>query len=314
VIGYLARRLAWAIVVLAAVALLTFLLAYVLPADPARMIAGPQARPEDVAAIRRALGLDKPFLVQLATYLGNLLRGDFGHSFHQNKDVLPLLLQRFPATLQLAVTGLILEVAIGLPLGLMAAVRKGTWFDRAATATTIVLISAPSFWVGYLILEAVFQAHLARIDIFPVGGGYKPFDLRYLFLPALTLGFSGAAYYNRVMRATMIEELHRDYVRTARAKGLAERVVLWRHALRNAIGPVLVQVGLDLGFFLGGVVVVEQVFSWPGIGKLAVESIVTADVPLILGTVVFGTLCIVIANLTVDLVNAMLDPRIRLGG
>lgn len=313
-ISYLVRRIAWAVVVVAAVAVMTFLLAYVLPADPARMIAGPQARPEDVAAIRHALGLDRPFLVQLATYLGNLLHGDFGHSYHQNHDVLPLLLQRFPATLQLAVAGLALEIAIGLPLGLMAAAKKGTWFDRAATATTIVLVSAPSFWVGYLLLEVVFQAHLAKIDIFPVGGGYKSLDLRYLFLPALTLGFGGAAYYNRVMRATMIEELHRDYIRTARAKGLRERSVLWRHALRNAIGPVLIQIGLDLGFFLGGVVVVEQVFSWPGIGKLAVESIVTADVPLIMGTVVFGTLCIVVANLAVDIVNAVVDPRIRLGG
>jgi len=308
---YLLRRLGWAALVLAGVALLTFFLSYVLPADPARMVAGPQARPEDVAAIRHALGLDRPFLDQLGTYLGNILHGNFGHSYHQNKDVLPLLLQRFPATAQLAVAGLFLELLIGIPLGVMAATRKGTGFDRAATVLTIVLVSAPSFWVGYLILEAVFQAHKAGLDLFAVGGGYKPFDLRYLVLPALTLGFSGAAYYNRIMRATMIDELHREYIRTARAKGLPERRVLWHHAIRNAIGPVVIQIGLDLGFFLGGVVVVEQVFSWPGIGKLAVESIVTADVPLIMGTVLFGTLCIVIANLAVDILNAVVDPRIR---
>jgi peptide/nickel transport system permease protein len=175
----------------------------------------------------------------------------------------------------------------------------------------VVLISAPSFWVGYLLLEAVFQLNQAHFAFLPVGGGYKPFDLRYLALPALTLGFSGAAYYNRLVRATMIEELSRDYVRTARAKGIGERAVLWRHALRNAVGPVLTQIGLDFGFFLGGVVVVEQVFSWPGIGKLAVEAIVTADVPLIMGTVLFGTVCIVIANLVVDVGNAIVDPRIR---
>ena len=308
---YLLRRLGWAVLVLAGVALLTFFLTYVLPADPARMVAGPQARPEDVAAIRHALGLDRPFLDQLGTYLGNILHGNFGHSYHQNKDVLPLLLQRFPATAQLAVAGLFLELLIGIPLGVMAATRKGTGFDRAATVLTIILVSAPSFWVGYLILEAVFQAHKAGFDLFAVGGGYKPFDLRYLLLPALTLGFSGAAYYNRIMRATMIDELHREYIRTARAKGLPERRVLWHHAIRNAIGPVVIQIGLDLGFFLGGVVVVEQVFSWPGIGKLAVESIVTADVPLIMGTVLFGTLCIVIANLAVDILNAVVDPRIR---
>jgi peptide/nickel transport system permease protein len=311
-IPYIVRRMGWAVVVLAGVALLTFFLSYVLPADPARLIAGLQARPEDVAAIRHSLGLDQPFLIQLGTYIGNVLQGNFGHSYHWRVDVLPLLLQAFPATAQLAVAGLILELVIGLPLGLIAATRRGTWFDRGATASTIILVSAPSFWVGYLLLEAVFQLHNAKIDIFPVGGTYRAFDLRYLFLPALTLGFSGAAYYNRVMRATMIDELHRDYVRTARAKGVTETRVRWRHALRNAIGPVLIQVGLDLGFFLGGVVVVEQVFSWPGIGKLAVESIQYADVPLIMGTVLFGTLCIVLANLVVDIANAVVDPRIRL--
>ena len=151
---------------------------------------------------------------------------------------------------------------------------------------------------------------LAHVDIFPIGG-YKPFDLRYLFLPALTLGFGGAAYYTRLTRVTMIEELSRDYVRTARAKGLRRPSVLWRHAFRNAFGPILTQIGLDLGFFLGGVVVVEQIFNWPGIGKLAVDSILTADVPLIMGTVLFGTLCIVIANLVVDVVQVVVDPRIR---
>jgi peptide/nickel transport system permease protein len=311
VLPYIVRRAGWGFVVLVSVLLLTFFLVYVLPADPARMIAGPQASVADVAAIRHSLGLDKPFLEQLTSYLGNVLHGDFGFSFHQKKAVLPLLLERFPATAQLALAGLLLELVIGVPLGILAASRKGTWWDRSATIFTIVLVSAPAFWVGLLLLEVVFQAHQAKIDIFPLGGGYKPFDLRFLFLPALTLGFSGAAYYNRLMRATMLDELHRDYIRTARAKGLQERRVLWRHALRNAIGPVLIQVGLDLGFFLGGVVVVEQVFSWPGIGKLAVESIVTADVPLILGTVLFGTLTIVIANLTVDIANAVIDPRIR---
>ncbi len=311
-IGYVIRRVGWAALVLFAVTLLTFVLIYVLPADPARLIAGRQARPEDVAAIRHALGLDQPFPVQLATYVARILHGDFGHSYHQNIDVLPLLLQRFPATLQLAIAGLVMELLIGLPLGLVAAARKGTSSDRAATIITVTLVSAPSFWVGYLLLEVVFQAHGAGIDLFPVGGGYKPLDLRYLFLPALTLGFGGAAYYSRLMRTTMIEELRRDYIRTGRAKGVSETRLRLRHALRNGIGPILVQVGLDFGFFLGGVVVVEQVFSWPGIGRLAVESISTADVPLIMGTVIFGTVCIVIANLVIDVANAIIDPRIKL--
>jgi len=297
--------------VLIVVMLITFVLTYVLPADPARLIAGPNAGPADVTAIRKALGLDAPFQVQLVRYIGNVLHGDFGFSYHQHKSVLPLILDRFPATAQLAAAGLVVELAIGIPLGILAATRRGSYWDRSATMATVVLVSAPSFWVGYLLLEVVFQAHLGHVDILPVGGGYKPFDLRYLALPALTVGFGGAAYYNRLMRATMLDELNKDYVRTARAKGLRERAVLWRHALRNAIGPVLIQVGLDLGFFLGGIVVVEQVFSWPGIGKLAVDSIATADVPLIVGTVVFGTFCIVVANLTVDILNAVVDPRIR---
>jgi peptide/nickel transport system permease protein len=310
--AYIVRRLGWSVVVLFAIAILTFLVTYLLPADPARMIAGIRATPEDVDRIRHSLGLDQPFPVQLGRYLGRILSGDFGHSYIQNRDVLSLILERFPATLQLAAAGLAVELAIGLPLGVLAARRKGTWPDRFSTLLSIVLVSAPSFLVGYLLLNFLaFQPQLLyHAEIFPIGG-YKPLDLRYLALPAVTLGFSGAAYYTRLTRVSMINELATDYVRTARGKGLRERRVTWRHAFRNAFGPVLSQVGLDLGFFLGGVVVVERVFSWPGIGKLAVDSIVTADVPLILGTVLFGTLCIVLANLAVDVAQVVLDPRIR---
>lgn len=309
--AYIVRRLGWGLVVLGAIILVTFFLTYVLPADPARVAAGPNAAPEDVARIRHALGLDRPFLVQLATYVGNIFRGDFGHSISQNRDVLPLVLQRFPATLQLAIAGLVVELVIGLPLGVLAAARRGSWFDRLSTVGTIVLVSAPGFWVGYLLLEGIFKLHQAHIDIFPIGGGYKAWDLPSLIPPALALGFGGAAYYQRLVRATMIEELHRDYIRTARAKGVAGSAVFWRHAFRNAAGPVLIQIGLDLGFFLGGVVVIESVFSWPGIGQLAVDSIDHADVPLIMGTVLFATLCIVVANIAVDVLHALVDPRIR---
>ena len=310
--GYIVRRLGWSLVVLSAIVVVTFFATYILPADPARMIAGVRAAPEDVQRIRVALGLDQPFFVQLAAYVGRLLQGDFGHSYIQNKPVLPLILERFPATVQLALGGLTIELLIGLPLGILAAVRRGSRSDRLSTVLSIVLVSAPSFLVGYLLLNFLaFQPKIhLNLEIFPIGG-YKPFDLRYLALPAITLGFSGAAYYTRLMRTAMLDELHRDYIRTARSKGLGERTILWRHASRNAIGPVLSQIGLDLGFFLGGVVIVEKVFSWPGIGKLAVDSIVTADVPLILGTVLFGTLCIVLANLFVDVLQVIVDPRIR---
>ena len=310
---YILRRLGWAVAVLLSVGTVTFVLVYVLPADPARVIAGPRASADAVARISHQLGLDQPLLAQLVAYAGRALHGDLGHSFSQNMDVVPLILQRFPATLQLALAGLFIELIIGVPLGLLAATRRDSIFDRGSTVLSIILVSAPSFWVGLLLIHYLgFLPHtLFGIDLFPIGG-YKPLDLRYLILPALTVGFAGAAYYTRLTRVTMLEELHRDYVRTARAKGLPESTVNWRHAFRNAVGPILTQVGLDIGFFLGGVVVVEQIFSWPGIGKLAVDSIRTADVPLIMGTVLFATLCIVLANLTVDVLAAVFDPRIRL--
>ena len=311
-IRYITRRLLWAVAVLVSVGAVTFVLVYVLPADPARVIAGPRASADAVARISHQLGLDQPLLAQLSAYVGRALRGDLGHSFSQNLDVLPLILQRFPATLQLALAGLLIELAIGIPLGLLAATRRNSVFDRGSTILSIILVSAPSFWVGLLLIHYLgFLPHtVLGIDVFPIGG-YKPLDLRYLLLPALTVGFAGAAYYTRLTRVTMLDELHKDYVRTARAKGLPESRVNWKHAFRNAVGPILTQVGLDLGFFLGGVVVVEQIFGWPGIGKLAVDSIRTADVPLIMGTVLFATLCIVLANLFVDVANAVVDPRIR---
>jgi peptide/nickel transport system permease protein len=231
----------------------------------------------------------------------------------QSRDVLPLILERFPATLQLALGGLFIEVVIGIPLGVVAAARRGTHTDRLATIVAIILVAAPTFWVGYVLINVLaFRPLMAwNIGLFPIGG-YQPWDLRYLALPALTLGFAGAAYLTRLTRVTLLEELGSDYVRTARAKGMSERRVQWGHAFRNALGPILTQVGLDFAFFLGGIVVVERIFGWPGIGGLAVTAINTLDVPVIMGTVLFGTLCIVLVNLAVDMAHAYLDPRIRL--
>jgi peptide/nickel transport system permease protein len=310
--GFLVRRLAWAVVVLLAVGVITFFLVYALPTDPARALAGPHANSASVAKISAALGLDDPIHVQLLRYLADLAQGDFGHSFQRNRDVVPLLMERLPATLQLALGGLCLELLIGIPLGILAARHAGALIDRASTTLASILIAAPSFLVGYLLLNLLaFQPRVnLGIDLLPIGG-YKPLDLRFLFLPALTLGFSGAAYYVRLTRATLLDELSRDYVRTARSKGLSERRITWRHLFPNACLPLLTQFGLDLGFFLGGVVVVEQVFGWPGIGRLAVESIVSADVPMVMGTVLFATLAIVLANLAVDITYAVIDPRLR---
>lgn len=311
-IGFLIRRLLWALVVLLAVGVVTFLLVYALPTDPARAIAGPHANAESVARISAALGLDDPLPEQLTRYLGNLLQFDLGHSFQRNRDVVPILVERLPATAQLAVGGLVIELLIGLPLGVLAARRAGSRVDRAVTTTASIMVAAPSFLVGYLLINLLaFQPRVRLgLDIFPIGS-YEPFDLRYLFLPALTLGLSGAAYYVRLTRSTLLDELSRDYVRTARSKGVPEQAITWRHLFPNAVLPLLTQLGLDIGFFLGGVVVIEQVFGWPGIGRLAVESILAADVPLVMGTVLFATLAIVLANLAVDVTYALIDPRLR---
>ncbi|HEY8846586.1 MAG TPA: ABC transporter permease, partial [Candidatus Limnocylindrales bacterium] len=245
---YILRRLVWGFAVLVSVGAVTFVLVYVLPADPARVIAGPRASADAVARISHQLGLDQPLVAQLVAYVGRAIHGDLGHSFSQNLDVLPLILQRFPATLQLALAGLFIELIIGVPLGLLAATRRNSIFDRGSTILSIVLVSAPSFWVGLLLIHYLgFLPHtMFGVDLFPIGG-YKALDLRYLALPALTVGFAGAAYYTRLTRVTMLEELHRDYVRTARAKGLPESSVNWKHAFRNAVGPILTQIGLDFG-------------------------------------------------------------------
>jgi len=311
-LSFIGRRLLWALLVLVAVAVLTFTLVYAVPSDPARTIAGMHASAEDVERIRQALGLDDPLPTQLLRYLARVAQGDLGHSYNQGRDVLPLVLERFPATLQLATAGIVLALLIGVPLGVLAAVRRGTWLDRLATISSVVLVSAPAFLVGYLLLYVfAFQPRMAfGVDLFPIGG-YQPWDPVYLFLPALTLAFGTAAWYVRLLRTSMIDELHRDYVRTARAKGASPRDVTWGHAMRNALPLLVTQIGLDLGIYLGGVVVVENVFSWPGIGRLAVQSIVTADVPLIMGTVLFGTFFIVMANLCVDVAYMFLDPRVR---
>ena len=311
-IRFLATRLLWGLVVLLTVAVVTFVLTYVVPADPARAIVGIRGSTEDVARTRAALGLDQPFLVQLLGYLARSIQGDLGHSYHHRVDVLPLILSRFPATAQLALAGISVSLLIGVPLGVLSARRRGTGWDRAATVFSGVLVSVPAFWLGYMLLDLLAFRPLMAFDmaIFPLGG-YEPLDVRYLALPALTIGVTGAAYYTRLTRSAMLDELHQDYVRTARAKGLGNRRVTWRHAFRNSLPPLMTQLGLDLGFFLGGVVVVEQVFSWPGIGKLAIDSIGNTDIPLIMGTVLFGTFCIVAANLLVDIAIAILDPRIR---
>jgi ABC-type dipeptide/oligopeptide/nickel transport system permease component len=302
---YLARRVGWAVVVLLVVSMLTFLLGYLVPADPARVIAGPNAPQFVVDQIRRQLGLDDPLYVQYLRFLGHAVTGDFGRSYINQEEVLPTILQRFPYTAELAVAGLVVETLIGVSLGIVAAVRRRTWWEGVSVGVVLLGLAVPSFWLGLILLYLLGYVW----PIFPLGGAH---GLASLVLPAFAVGVPGAAAYVRVTRSSMLEVLHDDYIRTARAKGVSEATVIVRHALRVALKPVVTMLGLDLGYFLGGVLVVEQVFGWPGIGTLAWQAILNDDLPMIMGTVMFAALLIVIANIAIDIAYMLVDPRVNL--
>ena len=235
-----------------------------------------------------------------------MLHLDFGYSYRYSAPVLPAILQRFPATAELAIAGVFVEVIVGLPIGILAATRPGSIWDRITMVFTFVTLAAPPFWLGLLFLYVLG----AVIPIFPLGG-YGDGMPQYLFLPALTLGLGGAGYYARLLRAVLLDILPKDYIRTARAKGVTAATVMFRHALPNALTVIVTQLGMDLGYFLAGVVVIETVFAWPGIGKQAVEAIFNLDIPLVMGTVLFGALLIVTANVVVDIAYTFIDPRVR---
>ena len=304
---YALRRLALLVPILLGVATITFLLMYVVPGDPVRAIAGERYDEATIAAMRGELGLDRPLLVQYADFLGRVARFDLGRSFVTRRPVADAIRERFPRTALLAGSAMLIAVIGGVAIGVLAAWGRVPAISRTLMTVSLVGVSMPVFWLGLLLIY-VFAIELRILPPSGYGGGSPA----HLVLPALTLGLGGAAYYARITRTAMLDELGLDYVRTARAKGIAERRIAWHHALRNAMPPVLVQVGLDLGFFLGGVVVVESVFSWPGIGKLAVDAVTAEDLPMLMGTVLFGTLCIVVANLLVDLLIALVDPRVQL--
>lgn len=301
---FLARRLVQAVLILLGVAAITFLLLYFLPADPAVLIAGRSATPQMVAAIRHELGLDQPLIMQFLHYVGNLLHGDLGRSYTQKTEVLPLILARLPATLILMAAGIVVEVALGLTFGIIAAVRRGGFVDRSVMMLSFVGVSSPQFVVALLLLY-VFAATLGW---FPMSGFGTA---RHVVLPALTLGVLGAGWYARMVRSAMIEVLRQDYVRTAHAKGLSGRRVVLGHALPNALLPIIAMVGIDIGQFMSGVVVVEAVYGWPGIGQLAWQAIQQVDVPIIMGVTLVSALAIVLGNLLADFVAPFVYPRIR---
>jgi peptide/nickel transport system permease protein len=295
-----------------------FVMYFIAPHDVARQIAGRQATPETVAAVTRRLGLDRPLGIQYVHFLGRLVRGDLGYSYTNSEPVTSLIRQALPVTVSLAIGGAILWLLIGVSSGVVAARRRGAFTDRAITTAALVFYSLPTFLLGELLLLGLFyHLHLIGFDLFP-GAGFVPITsdpiewARHLLLPWLTLALVSAATYARLTRAAVLEVLRADFVRTARAKGASERRISIHHMLRVALTPIATQFGLDLGTLLGGVVVTETVFGLPGMGQLLVLSVEHKDLPTTIGLVLLATAFVVAANIVVDVLYALIDPRVRL--
>ena len=301
---YVVRRLLGTLGVLLAVALVSFLMLHLIPGDPARSVAGLNADDAEVEAVRVQLGLDRPLAVQFASFLGHALRGDLGRSIKSRKPVAAELAERLPATIHLALAAGIVSIGLGILTGVLSAVRRQSLLDLCSTALAIGGVSLPVYWLG-LVLILVFAVHFPW---FPTTGYEGP---RHLVLPALTLGYYSAAVISRMTRSSMLDVLSMDYIRTARAKGLAERGVIRRHALRNALIPTVTVVGLQLGALLSGAVITETVFAWPGIGKYAVDATLARDYPVVQAVVLLMAVIFTTVNLAVDLLYGYLDPRIR---
>lgn len=303
-LAFLLRRVALAIPTLAGVLVVVFLLLYVAPGDPVQEMVGERADPETVARLRRELRLDDPLPTQFAHYAGGVLRGQLGRSYITGRPILSDILERFPKTLLLAGTAMLFASILGITLGVLSAQKPGGWLDRAGLGLAYIGISFPVYWVG-LILILVFAVMLRWL---PPSGYGAP---RFLVLPALALGSRSIAFLARVTRSSMLDVLGADFVRTARAKGLRERVVVVRHALRNALIPVITVLGLDFGYYLTGSILTETIFSWPGIGRYVVNAIARRDLPAIQGSVLFLSVVFVLVNLLTDLAYAKVDPRVR---
>jgi len=304
-LGYLIARLVSAAGVALGVVCLVFLLIHLVPGDPVEVMLGESAQPADRAELRHALGLDRPLAVQLGTYLAGLARGELGRSLRSRRPITAILAERIPATAELAGASLLIAVALAIPLGMLAAMRRDSWWDFGAMSYAMLGVSIPNFVLGPVLI-LLFSVVLGWL---PVSGREAP---GAIILPAITLGTSMAAILSRMVRSALLEVLGDDYLRTARAKGLSETRVVWSHALPNAALPVVTVIGLQLGTLLGGAVITEIVFSWPGVGHLTIEAIQRRDYPLLQSAVLVVSLAYVIVNTLTDLVYAWLDPRVRL--
>lgn len=315
---YIIRRILWGVLLLIAVTALTFVLFRILPTgDPARLRAGRSASPQVVAAIRHDLGLDKSLFAQFWIYMKEVfLHFNLGFSYYSSAPVRGLIANRLPATLSLVLGASIVWLAVGLPVGIVSALRRRTLSDRVSMGTALVFVSAPEYWLGLIALY-LFAADIGKVKVFPGAGSYvgltsDPWKwFSSLLLPWLVLAAGSAAIYARLMRGSLSETMEEDYIRTARAKGLSERRVVMRHGVRAAINPIVTILALDIATLLGSAVLVETVFDIPGIGRLNYDAITHSDFPIVQGTVLLGALFIVVANILVDIAYAYLDPRVR---
>lgn len=303
---YILRRLLMLIPVLFGISIFVFLLMYFTPGDPAVLMLGEGAPPEQLEALREAMGLNDPFYVQYYRWLRNAVRGDLGRSLRSKKLVTEEILDRLPATTELAVAAVAFAVIVGVPVGILSATKPNSWFDNLAMVAALTGVGMPVFWQGIMLI-LIFSVHLRWLPSSGRMGG-----LEYLILPAITLGTASTVSIARLTRSAMLEVLQQDYIRTARSKGLPRRMVTFRHALRNALIPVVTMIGLQFGGLMSGAVLTETIFAWPGIGRMIVDAINNKDFPLVQGTIMTFALMYALVNLIIDVTYALLDPRLRL--
>lgn len=301
---FIGKRVLMLIPVLIGVSLIVFTLMQLSPGDPAMIILGAQAAPEDIAILREEMGLNDPLIVQFFRFLLGMFRLDFGTSYKDGMPVLSKLLEALPYTAQLTFSAVLLALVVGIPAGIISATKQYSIFDRIATVAALIGFSTPNFWLSIMLI-LVFSVNLQWLPVSGTG------SILHLVLPSIALGLQSAAVFTRMTRSSMLEVLNMDYIRTARAKGLSERVVILKHALKNALIPVITVVGLQIGLLFGGAILTETVFAWPGVGRLMIDSIRAKDTPVVQGGVIFTASIFVFINLLVDILYAYVDPRVK---
>ncbi|SEP80078.1 peptide/nickel transport system permease protein [Virgibacillus subterraneus] len=309
-IGLVVRRLFQLVLLLLGISFLVFMSMFIAPGDPATIIGGPTASNSDLEAIRVDLGLDRPVLVQYFDYLGGILQGDFGYSYQTGQSVTEAILTRFPNTIKLASASMAVAIIIGIIAGMIAAIKQNSWIDISSTTFSLAGVSIPNFWLGTMLI-LIFAVNLQWLPVGGLNSSIFTFQgVVELILPAITLGTASAALIARMSRSAMLEVIKSDYIRTAKAKGVKRWSLIWIHALRNAMIPVVTVIGINFGALLGGTIITEQVFAINGIGRLMIDAIAARDFPVVQGTVLLVAAIFVIVNLIVDIIYALIDPRI----